>query len=53
MKKKFNAHLAIITTIFCQPKKVGHDEVWVLGLFSATTIDLQRSIFVFTMTKNC
>jgi hypothetical protein len=52
LKKRFNAHLAIIKTAFCQPKKVGHDEVWVMGLFFVTTIDFQRFLFVLTMTKN-
>jgi hypothetical protein len=52
LKKRFNVHLAIIKTAFYQLKKVGHDEVWVIGLFSTTTIDFQRSLFVLTMTKN-
>jgi hypothetical protein len=42
----------IIKVAFCQSKKLRHDEVWVPSLFSVTTIDLQKSLFVFTMTKN-
>jgi hypothetical protein len=44
--------LAIINTAFYQPKKVGPNEVWVSGLFSTIALDLQRSLFVITMTKN-
>jgi hypothetical protein len=35
-----------------QLEKVGPNEVWVLGLFFAIALDLQRSLFVITMTKN-
>ncbi len=45
------AHLAIIKAAFCQPKKVGPNEVWVLSLFSTIALDFQRSLFVIT-TKN-
>jgi hypothetical protein len=45
-------HLAIINTAFYQPKKVGPNGVWVLSLFSTIALDLQRSLFVITMTKN-
>jgi hypothetical protein len=44
--------LEIIKATLYQPKKVGPNEVWVLGLFFTPTFDLQRSLFVFTMTKN-
>jgi len=37
---------------FYQPKKVRPNGVWVLGLFSTIALDLQRSLFVITMTKN-
>jgi len=44
--------LAIINTAFYQPKKVGPNEVWVSGLFSTIALDLQKSLFVITTTKN-
>ncbi len=44
--------MVIIKEAFCQPKKVGPNEVWVFGLFIAITVDLQRSLFVLNMTKN-
>jgi hypothetical protein len=44
--------LAIINTAFYQPKKVGPNGVWVLSLFSTIALDLQRSLFVITTTKN-
>jgi hypothetical protein len=48
----YPVHLAIIKVALCQPEKVGPNEVWVLGLFYAIALDLQRSLFVITMTKN-
>jgi hypothetical protein len=39
-KARFVAHLTIFNYVLCQPKKLGLDELWVLGLFSATTSDL-------------
>jgi hypothetical protein len=39
-KKRFNTHLVIIKVAFCQPKKVGPNEVWLLGLFSTAIFDL-------------
>jgi hypothetical protein len=44
--------LVIIKEAFCQPIKVGLNEVWVFGLFSAIALDLQRSLFVLNMTNN-
>ncbi len=46
------AHLTIIKVALYQLEKVGPNEVWVLGLFFAIALDLQRSLFVITMTKN-
>jgi hypothetical protein len=37
---------------FCQLMKVKYNEVWVLGLFSTTTFDFQRSLRVLTMKSN-
>ncbi len=48
----YPAHLTIMKVGFYQPTKVGPDEVWVLSLFSTIAFDLQRSLFVITMTKN-
>jgi hypothetical protein len=49
LEKRFNVKLATIKVAFCQPKKVGLDEVWVFSLFSTIVFDLQRSLFVLTM----
>jgi len=39
-EKRFNTHLVIIKAAFCQPKKVGPNEVWFLCLFSTVIFDL-------------
>jgi hypothetical protein len=39
-EKRCNTHVVIIKAVFCQPKKVGLNEAWVLGLFSTTIFDL-------------
>jgi hypothetical protein len=44
--------LDIIKATLYQLKKVGPNEVLVLSLFSTPSFDLQRSLFVNTMTKN-
>ncbi len=51
-EKGFNTHLAIMKVALYQLKKVRPDEVWVLNLFFAIAFDLQRSLFVLTMTNN-
>jgi len=44
--------LTIIKVAIYQPKNVGHDKVWVLGLFSIATFDFQRFLFMLSMTNN-
>jgi hypothetical protein len=38
--KRFNTRLVFIKAAFCQPKKVGPNEVWFLGMFPTTIFDL-------------
>jgi hypothetical protein len=52
LKKGSIVYLAIIKATFYYPKKGGLDEIWVLGLFSIVVLNLQRSMFVFSMTNN-
>jgi hypothetical protein len=52
LEVRFSTHLAILKVAFCQPKKVGFNEVWVPTLFSAIAFDLQRFLFVLTMKNN-
>jgi hypothetical protein len=52
LEVKFFTHLAIPKVTFCQPKKVGLNEVWVPTMFSATAFHLQRFLFVLTMKNN-
>ncbi len=35
-----------------QPKKGGPDEIWGFGWFSIVVLELQRSMFVFSMINN-
>jgi hypothetical protein len=51
-KTRFVAHFAVLKDVFCQPKKLRLDELWVLRLFSTTIFDLQISLFVITMKNN-
>jgi hypothetical protein len=52
LEMRFSTHLVILKVAFCQPKKVGLNEVWVPTLFSSIAFDLQRFLFVFTMKNN-
>jgi hypothetical protein len=40
LEKRFNTQLVIINATFCQPKKVGPNEIWVPSLFPTTIFDL-------------
>jgi hypothetical protein len=51
LEMKFSTHLAILKIAFCQPKKVGLNEVWVPTLFSTIAFDLQRFLFVFSSSQ--
>ncbi len=51
-KARFVTHLASFKYAFCQPKKLGLDELWVLRVFSTVVFDLQRSLFVITMKNS-
>jgi hypothetical protein len=49
---RFVVQLTIFKATFCQLKKVRPKEVCDSKLFSTTTFDLQRSLFVLTMKNN-
>jgi hypothetical protein len=49
---RFYAHLAILKAVFCQPKKVGPNEVWVPTLFLVIAFEMHRFLFVLTMKNN-
>jgi hypothetical protein len=41
----------VIKVAFCQPKKVGND-VWVLEVLCASSLDIQQSMFKLTCMKS-
>lgn len=43
--------MEVIKVAFCQPKKVGND-VWVLEVLCASSLDIQQSMFKLTCMKS-
>jgi hypothetical protein len=39
-KKFFTKHLDMIKPIFCHPKKLGNNDIWVLEVLSRTSLDI-------------
>jgi hypothetical protein len=44
--------LDVIKATFCHPKKLVDSDIWVLEVLSATSIDIQQSMFKLTMKSN-
>jgi len=42
----------VIKATFCHPKKLVDSDTWVLEVLSATSIDIQQSMFKLTMKSN-
>lgn len=52
MEESFSKHLDVIKVAFCHLKNLDSNDVWVLEVLSATSLDIQQSLFKLAMKSN-
>jgi hypothetical protein len=52
VEESFSKHLDVIKVAFCHPKKSDNSDVWVPEVLSATSFDIQQSLFKLAMKSN-
>ncbi len=49
---KFPIHMAILKGFYCQPKKLGSTQIWIVLVLDVSILDLQSSFFKIRMMYN-